>query len=217
MKNANLLSLVLTVFIAVNAHAVALKTETTSKIFEKAKLVKSVTVVNEDKSEVVMSAVSHGLRKKTVFGLVPVSIYVLQILAAHPEKLVKTADGFLPSVKEAGPVQLHFTFLRDLPGDKISTSFKDGLEANQINVGALSKELSTTLKEISNIKEFKEGQNFSITFSWTGDTATAYLTDPNLRIVTVSGPKTFADQLLSIWFGKTADSRLEDLKQVLIK
>jgi hypothetical protein len=222
MKNTNFLVLAMSVFIALAimapaASAVTIKTETTNKVFESAKLVKSVTIQNDDKSESVLNAVSHGLRKKTVFGMVPVSVYVLQVLAAKPEKLVRTPEGFLASVKEAGPVQLHFTFSRNLPGEKISSSFKDGLEANEVNVKTLSKELSQALSQISEIKEFKEGQNFSITFLWAGDNATTYITDPTLKISTITGPKEFADQLLSIWFGKTADSRLEDLKQTLVK
>ncbi len=222
MKNSTFFTVSLTVFIALalsapTAFGVTLKTETTNKVYEHAKLVKSVTLQNDDKSESVMNAVSHGLRKKTVFGMVPVSVYVLQVLAAKPEKLVRTPEGFLASVKEAGPVQLHFTFSRNLSGDKISSSFKDGLEANDVNVKALSKELGQALAQISEIKEFKEGQNFSITFTWAGDNATAFITDPTLKISTITGPKQFADQLLSIWFGKTADSRLEDLKQTLVK
>ncbi|MBY0555473.1 chalcone isomerase family protein [bacterium] len=215
-------STLLTVFIAVLfgfnfAQAVSLKTETTAKTFENAKLVKAVTLQNDDKTEAQMTAVSHGLRKKAVFGLVPVSVYVMQVLAAKPEKLVKTEEGFLSSVKDAGPVQLHLTFLRNLPGEKISDSFKDGLEANKIDVKALSPELTQVLKEISAITEFKEGESFSITFAWTGDKATAYLTDSTLKIKTVAGNKEFADQLLSIWFGKTADGKLEELKKTLIK
>ncbi|MEQ1721871.1 MAG: chalcone isomerase family protein [Pseudobdellovibrio sp.] len=215
-------STLLTVFIAIAftfnfAGAVSLKTETTANLFEKAKLVKSVTLQNDDKTETQMLAVSHGLRKKAVFGLVAVNVYVMQILAARPEKLVKTEDGFLASIKDAGPVQLHLTFLRDLPGEKISSSFKDGLEANKIDVKNLSPELTQVLGEISAITEFKDGESFSITFTWAGDKATAYLTDTTLKIKTVTGDKVFADQLLSIWFGKPADGKLENLKKDLIK
>lgn len=215
-------STLLTVFIAIAftfnfAGAVSLKTETTANLFEKAKLVKSVTLQNDDKTETQMLAVSHGLRKKAVFGLVAVNVYVMQILAARPEKLVKTEDGFLASIKDAGPVQLHLTFLRDLPGEKISSSFKDGLEANKIDVKNLSPELTQVLGEISAITEFKDGESFSITFTWAGDKATAYLTDATLKIKTVTGDKVFADQLLSIWFGKPADGKLENLKKDLIK
>ena len=201
------------------AIAASLKTETTVKLFEDAKLVKSVILQNDDKTEAQMTAVSRGLRKKAIFGLVAVRVYVLQLLAAKPEKLVKTADGFLASLKEAGPVQLHFTFLRNLPGEKISESFKDGLAANEIDVNKLSPELAQVLKEISAVSEFKENETFSITFNWLSDniTATVYLTDATLKMKTITGPKKFAEQLLSIWFGNAADSKLEDLRKELIK
>lgn len=220
MKSTTLSSV--TVFLAsillcLTVSAATLKTETTTKVFENAKLVKSVTLIGDDKSESLMSHVSHGLRKKAVFGLVPVNVYVIQVLAAKPEKLVKTEEGFLASLKEAGPVQLHITFLRDLPGEKISESFKDGLKANKLDVSKLPASTESVLKEVSAITEFKEGEAFSLTFNWTGEQATVYMTDATLKIKTVSGPKEFADQLLSIWFGYTADSKLEDLKKTLIK
>ena len=212
--------LMVSVFLAVNAFsnsasAILLKTETTNKAFEGAKLVKSVVLVNDDKTEVSMKAVSYGLRKKAVMGFVPVNIYVLQLLAANPEKIKK--DSALASLQEAGPVQLHFTFSRTLAGDKISSSFKDGLEANGVNPEKLGTELATVMKEISNITEFKEGQNFAITFTWAGESASVHITDPSARIISITGPKLFAEQLLSIWFGKSADSRLEDLKKTLLK
>ncbi len=215
-------TLSLTVFLAVlgisvQSQAILLKTETTSKIFENAKLVNSVVLVNDDKTEVTLKAYSHGLRKKAVFGPIKVSVYVMQLLAANPEKLVKTDAGFLASLKEAGPVQLHLTFLRDLPGEKIATSFQEGLEANGLSPKALNMELATIMREISNIKEFKDGQNFALTFTWSGEMATVYITDPTAKIISISGPKAFADNLLSIWFGKPADSKLEDLKKTLIK
>ena len=214
MFSAFLLSISLTTQFA---HAAQLKTETTSKKFENVKLIKSVTLQNDDKSESQMTAVSYGLRKKAIFGLVPLDIYVVQFLAAIPTKLVKTEDGFLASLKEAGPVQLHLTFLRNLPGDKISDSFKDGLEANKIDVKKLPPSLEKVLKEVSAITEFKEGDSFSITVNWTADNATVYLTDAKLKMKTIVDSKEFADQLLSIWFGKTTDSKLEDLKKSLIK
>lgn len=215
-------SLIMSVFLAIltynsKSQAILLKTETTSKNFENAKLVNSVVLVNDDKTEVTLKKVSHGLRKKAVFGLVAVNVYVMQMLAAEPEKLVKDEKSILSSLPSAGPVQLHLTFLRNLPGEKISSSFKDGLEANGISTKTLNTELATVLKEISNVAEFKEGQNFALTFSWAGEMATVYITDPEARIISISGPKLFAEQLLSIWFGKAADSKLEDLKKSLIK
>lgn len=204
-------------FTASVTSAAQLKTETTSKTFEKVKLIKSATLQNDDQSESQMTSVSYGLRKKAIFGLVPLNIYVMQFLAAAPSKLVKTEDGVLASLKDAGPIQLHLTFLRNLPGEKISDSFKDGLEANKIDVKKLSPALSKVLSEVSSVSEFKEGESFSITINWTADKSIVYLTDSKLKMKTIIDSKEFADELLSIWFGKTADSRLADLKKSLIK
>lgn len=214
----------MTVFLAVLfqvnfSHAVLLKQTAGTEVFEKKTLLKTVTIAEDDKTEVAMSPVSHGLRKKTVFGLVAVNVYVLQLLAAKPDKLVRTEAGFLDSLKEAGPIHMNLTFLRDLSGEKISASFKEGLEANGVQSSTMGPELTQALKEISAIKEFKEGQSFSISVGWAGDRATVYLdgADTGVKVVSIMGSETFAKQLLSIWFGKAADSRLEDLKRALIK
>lgn len=214
----------LTVFLAVTlqdnfAQAVFLKQTAGTEVFEKKTLLKSVSIAEDDKTEVAMSPVSHGLRKKTVFGLVTVNVYVMQLLAAQPTKLVHTEAGFLDSLKEAGPIHMNLTFVRDLSGEKISSSFKEGLEANGVQPSAMGPELTQVLKEISAIKEFKDGETFSISVGWSGDKATVYLmgADAAAKIVSITGPETFAKQLLSIWFGKAADSRLEDLKRTLIK
>lgn len=199
-----------------SALAVSFKTALSEIKYENTQLFDSVTLVNDDKSEVVMQQVSHGLRKKAVFGLVAVRVYTLQLLAAQPDKLVKTDEGILASLKAAGPVQLQLSFLRLLPGEKISESFRDGLKANGVDISKLSPEMTQVLNEISQITEFKEGEKFSITFTWNGDRATVYLTDVK-KIVTVSGPELFANQLLSIWFGKPADGKLSELKKALLK
>lgn len=199
-----------------SALAVSFKTALSEIKYENTQLFESVTLVNDDKSEVVMQQVSHGLRKKAVFGLVAVRVYALQLLAAQPDKLVKTDDGILSSLRAAGPVQLQLSFLRLLPGEKISESFRDGLKANGVDISKLSPEMTQVLNEISQITEFKEGEKFSITFTWNGDRATVYLTDVK-KIVTVSGPELFANQLLSIWFGKPADGKLSELKKALLK
>ncbi len=196
--------------------AVSIQTEETKEIFEDVHLLDNA-VLNIEATQTKIKKVSHGLRKKAVFGLVPVRVYVLQLLAAHSEKLIKTEEGILKSLKEAGPVVLQITFLRDLPGSKISDAFKDGLESNKVNVKSLSPELEQVLKEISNIKEFKSNESFSIAVTWNDKKATVYLQQAGSDIKTVTGPSEFAEQLLSIWFGTPSDGKLGDLKKNLIK
>lgn len=193
--------------------AVAIKTEATTEKFEDVTLIQKATLeIDTTKQE--LNKVSHGLRKKAVFGLVPVRVYVLELLATNASKLDKTEDGFLKSLPASGPVMLHITFLRDLPGTKISDAFKEGLESNGIKT--LTPELEKVLKEISEIKEFKKNESFSIAVNWKDKEATVYMQQTGGEIKSVSGAAEFAENFLSIWFGKPSDGRLGDLKKSLI-
>lgn len=219
-KKSSTLAVFLAFFVSsLFAHstpAATLKVNNDTRVFEDATLVKSVVLLADDKTETTLPLVSHGLRSKAIFGLVPVRVYVLQLLAAHPDKLVRTETGMLGSLQEAGPVQLRLTFLRNLPGDTISDSFKEGLEVNHLDPKKLSPELEQVLKAISEISKFKKGETFALTFAWNADKATLYMTDAT-QTKTVTGNAEFAEQLLSIWFGKTGDGKLEQLKKDLIK
>ena len=186
-----------------------------SEKFEEVMLLNSRTLTVNGTATVIKE-ISHGLRKKAIFGLVPVRVYVAELLATHPEKLIRTESGFLPSVKAAAPVQLHLTFLRDLPGRKVSESFKEGLEANKINVRKLTSELNQVLEQIAAIQEFKKGQSFSVTAIWTGSQGAILLEDSE-KIKVIPGSDEFIQQIFSIWFGKPADGKLTELRKELFK
>ena len=97
MKNT--ITSFLTLFIAISgtfANSATLKTETTTKIYEDAKLVKSVVLQNDDKTEAQMTYFSSGLRKKAVHNKFKVvylgnKYIIINILATidprgqHPE------------------------------------------------------------------------------------------------------------------------------------
>lgn len=161
--------------------------------------------------------VSYGIRKKKVFGLATVRVYVVEFLASKPENLVKDEDGILASLKNAEVTQLKLTLVRDISGKKIKSSFHEALEHNGVDLKKPSEELSEVLEEIGEIEEFKENQSFTITILWDKGTATMVLQKPNGKTETIKGPDQFATDLMSIWFGKPADDKLADLKKVLIK
>ena len=183
--------------------------------FEDTVLLSSRTLSLDGKSSD-LKVISHGLRKKAIFGLVPVRVYVTQLLASKPEKLIRTETGFLGSLKAANPVQLHLTFLRDLPGRKVAESFKEGLEANKISVKKLTPELSQVLDQVTAVDEFKKGQSFSITALWMGSQGSIVLEDDQ-KIKMIAGSDEFIEQIFSIWFGKPADPKLNDLRKELFK
>ncbi len=194
--------------------AVGIETVSSTEKFEDVTLLDKASILI-DSAKTELNKVSHGLRKKAVFGLVPVRVYVLELLAANGTKLDKTDEGFLKSLKASGPVLLHITFLRDLPGSKISEAFKEGLESNGIK--KMTPELENVLKEISNIKEFKKNESFSIVVNWKDPQSTIYLQQTGAEIKTVAGSSELAENFLSIWFGKPSDGRLGDLKKSLIQ
>lgn len=201
--------------LASNDLKYVMTTTASEEKFEDVTLVKSRKISSEVLNTE-LKRVSYGLRKKAVFGLVPVRVYVLQMLSANPEKLVRTDEGFLPSLKAANPVQLHLTFLRDLPGHKVADSFKEGLEANKVNVKKMSAELTQVMNQISEIQEFKKGEFFSITALWKDGQGSLLLED-NQKIKVIPSSNEFIQQIFSIWFGKAADGKLNDLRKDLFK
>lgn len=219
MKSIRLLTVFLALaeifsFSSQSMAAITIKTESATEKFENVTLLTKASL-EVDGAKTELTKVSHGLRKKAIFGLIPVRVYVLEFFAANAVKLDKTEDGVLKSLPAAGPLLLQITFLRDLPGSKISAAFKEGLESNGIKT--LSPELEKVLKEISEIKEFKKNEAFTIALTWKDKEANIYLQQTGAEIKTISGASEFAENFLSIWFGKPSDGRLGDLKKTLIQ
>ena len=202
---------------SVSAQPPKLRAISSDVQFENANLLASIELDLNDKDHVVLWPVSHGLRKGALYGLVPVPVYVLQFLAKLPDKLIKNDDGIIRSMKEAGPVQLRFSFLRDMPASKVIETFKEGLEANKISVRHMSAELEQFLNEIKAIGDFKKTSEFSVTTAWKDHKTTILLERPDGEIKTIAGTEEMANQLFSIWFGKPSDPKIKQLKQDLIR
>lgn len=168
-----------------------------------------------DGKSTALKAVSYGLRKKKVFGLVNVKVYSAELLVAKPQSLVKSDDQVLASLKAAGPIQLRLTMLRDLTGKQITDSFTEALKANGITTD--SGEMKTVLNYIAKMQEFKAGQTFSIIGHVQSDKGYLYLQKPTGDIQAISGDAKLPEQMFSIWFGKPVDEKLADLKKELLK
>lgn len=186
-------------------------------------ILSSSVEVNYNGQHIALKPVSHGIRKKKVFGLATVSVYVLEFFSAKPEKLVKTETDFLPSVKNTEATQFKLTLLRDLSGQKIYNSFLDSLKNNKVDIENPSKELKLILDEIQAVPEFKTNETFTITTLWkdgvgsAGGTATMIIQKPDGSLKTIQGPNEFAMNIHSIWFGSPVDEKAIELKKVLIK
>lgn len=166
-----------------------------------------------------LQLVSHGVRKKKVFGLATVKVYLTEFLAEKAGSLSHDEKGFLESIKKTVASQVRLTLLRDLSGKKITQSFVEALETNKVNVENPSKELKDVLDILNKITEFKTNETFTLTTLWSDkdDEATLIVQSPDGSIKTVKGPSQFAVDLYSIWFGTPVDGKMEELKKVLIK
>lgn len=207
------LSFAVTVF-SLSLTAQTLTTNVGDDKYDSYSLAKSADLKIE-KETFSLKAVSHGIRKKKLFALLPVKVYYAEFLAAKPEALVKSDSEVLASLKAAGPVQLRLTMLRDLPAKKISDSFIDALKAN--NVAVDTGEMKTVMDHISTMSEFKKGEIFSIVGHTKDDKGWLYLQKPNGEIITVTGSAQLVEQMFSIWFGKPVDDKLAELKKELLK
>lgn len=207
-SSALLLSLVIT--------SAALAQKDSVNKFEGVALTPSAQI-EDGTSKIELKNVSHGVRKKKAFGLVTVRVYVAEFFAQNPPKLVKTDEGILASLKEAGPVQLRLTMLRDLKGSDIYKAFTESLNANHIDTTKMSAPLQSVMDEIKAVEKFKENEVFTITSLWKDSKSHLVITKPDGSTKSISGDEDFAKQFLSIWFGEPVDDKLADLKKALLK
>lgn len=162
-----------------------------------------------------LKAVSHGIRRKKVFGLVSVDIYVAEFYALAPEKIQKTDDQILNSLPAAGPVQIKLTLLRDLSGSDISKSFKEALKENDVDLSNPVTGLSDLMTEVETIKSFKKGEVFSLSADWSSNFIVVQKPDLTLKNISADGEN--LKKLFSIWLGKPVDEKMNDLKKSLLK
>ncbi len=209
-------ALIFSILFQTHIQAQTITAHTSDKTFENVKLSQSVTIEDAGlKNE--LKSVSYGLRKKKVYLLAIIKIYVAEFFAADPTKLQKNSDEIIASLKTAGPVQLRLTVSRDLTGSQIYESFVEALKANDIDADKSSKELADVLSAVREVKKFNTGEVFSLTATWKDGNATLLIQKPDQSIQKISGPEKFVSDLFSIWFGKPADDRLADLKKALLK
>lgn len=201
---------------SVSTPAQTLKATPSDIIFEDVVLTNSITL-DENATQTTLGKVSYGLRKVKKYGLITVSVYVIEFFAKDSTKLNKTNDGILNSLKSAGPIQLRLTVARDLKGSQISDSFSEALKVNGVDTANTTPELTAVLKAINEITKFKKGEVFSLTAQWKDNNATLLIQKPDQSIQKITGPDKFVIDLFSIWFGKSADEKLEDLKKTLLK
>ncbi|MBC7743279.1 MAG: hypothetical protein H7061_13865 [Bdellovibrionaceae bacterium] len=185
-------------------------TPTLSEVeFESAPLLSSTQFISSDDEHCELKPAGHAVRKGAIYGLVPVNVYVLQILAKQPEKFRQSETDVIASLKAAAPVQFHLTFLRTFPASKLADTFNEGLSVNKITPKKMSSELAQVLDAIRSMSEFKKGSVLTITTTWKAKQTTFFLESSTGESKTITGPEEMAEQFYLIWFGKSADPKVK--------
>lgn len=197
------------------AAAVAPTDSTAPVIFEGVTL--SPTSQLATATPAVLKEVSHGIRRKKVFAIATVDIYVAEFYAFNPDKVQKSDDEVLNSLPTAGPVQIKLTLKRDLSGSDITKSFKEALKENDVDLSQTVEGLSDLMTEIDTLKSVKKGEVFALTADWRDNQYNIHVIKPDHTMKTIAANDMALKKLFSIWLGKPVDDKMYDLKKNLLK
>lgn len=164
-----------------------------------------------------LTTVGSGLRKKKVV-LIPIKVYIAQLMVADQARYVKTADGALPSIDNQTTVAMHLTFLRDVPASNIKESFQASLDANGVPAADPDIAKFMSLVDEAGAAETNGSLTILITKSADGSESLALENDTGTAVLkTMKGSKGLSHKLMSIWLGVPADAYLTELKAELLQ
>lgn len=177
-----------------------------SKIIQGIKIAQSGSVTIEGRTTNLVT-IAAGLRKKTL--VVPLNVYVLQVLVSESKTNV------LASVNSAKVVVLYLNFLRTVEAVKIQNSFRDGLVANGVDLKDSS--ISAFLNAVAEKGDATENGSMVMAFEKLDD-GSEKITYESTKLAnkTINAPAGTAQKIINIWFAKSADNGLADLKAVLL-
>ena len=175
------------------------------------------TNLTYEAEEFTLLPAAAGLRKRKVFALVHVKFYFAELLAAQPQKLIKTETEILPSLKNSQPVEMKLTLIRDVPNNQIIDYFTEAFKANEITEANYSPAIKLFFEELKNLKQLNKNDVFSFIGLWKKDKTILILQFPDKKTKMIEGDLQFLNQIYSIWLGEPADDKLKALKKELLK
>ncbi len=183
------------------------------------RVIEGVKVSSEAKAKVAdrshsLKLAGAGLRYKKV-ALFKADVYVGELLMSAPEKFTRTEAAALGSLAEQSAVAIRMTFLRDVEGEKVSGSFKDGLEENKVPVDGAN--VKAFLEAVKSGGESKKGTTLVVLGEkLPGGKEAVSWEDAGGKVSTITGEAGLVKSIFSIWLGKIDDSGLESLRKELL-
>jgi hypothetical protein len=169
----------------------------------------SATVHLEGETPVHLTTVGAAIRNKKIVFNIPV--YVVQFLVSDPSTLDK--NGLPKSGIKQKALALHMTFLRHLDNDRILGSYRECLEANGFDLKA--EPLQRFLELVKQSGDVKKGDVMTLYFQENAGAARLFFETGKLQ--SMQADKVLLEQILSLWFGKAADSGLKAMQKQLLQ
>ncbi len=164
-----------------------------------------------------LTTVGSGLRKKKVV-LIPIKVYVAQLLVSDQTRYVKTANGALASIDNQPTVAMYLKFLRDVPASNIKESFQASLDVN--GVPANDPDIVKFMSLVDQVGAAETNGSLTIYIAKSADgSENLTLEMKNNAAVekSMTGAQGLSHKLLSIWLGTPADDYLAELKAEMMQ
>jgi hypothetical protein len=159
--------------------------------------------------------IGAGLRTKKVL-VANVKVYVAQIFLDNAGKFVRTNAGAVKSLADMKAGAIHLTFLRGVDAATVQVSFRDALDANDIDLN--NKGIAAFLAAVKEGADAKDGKSMNISLQKDSKGVVTVVYENTSGVEkTITGDETLFKGILSIWLGEPADSGLETLRAVILK
>jgi hypothetical protein len=197
-----------------NAHAMV-KLVTNTAIAKDIKGVKLSEYAKLDDGVTSLPRITQGLRqKKVVFAWF--SVYVAQVFSATAKPDFSSVEKLRESLQKGMPLVFSMTFLRDVGIDKISEGFVEGFKENKMDVKVAP--YSDFLSAVQKSGDVVDQQQYLFVFSENaGKESLSFQTHGKEIFSLKDQAQATIESFLDLWFGKPADSGLEQLQNQLLK
>ena len=188
-----------------------LESKWADRTIEGVKLAKEVSFQGAGKT-FVLKPYASGIRKKKV-ALFWAKVYVAQIFTPEGAATPPTSVGSAYETLTQQPlVALTMTFLRDVPAGRQRDAFEDALQANGIDTNA--EAITPLFAMVEKAGDTKDTLTNTFVFERRSDaTEWVHLENGRSELQSIRFEKGMLSKILSIWFGKPADSGMERLQR----
>lgn len=198
------------------ASAGVLSLENGTRTIEGVTIAKSASLTLPGTTEAEkLDYIGSGLRSKKVL-VANVKVYVAQIFLDNAGKFVRTNAGAMKSIDDMKAGAIHLTFLRGVDASTVQVSFRDALDANDVDLN--NKGIAAFLAAVKDGADAKDGKsmNMSLKKDDKGVVTVVYENTDGVE-KTITGDNTLFKGILSIWLGESADNGLATLKASILK